>query len=292
METSGLSWCFRCGFPVFKTVFAYSAWACSGLPEATQWRMERVLTGGCRWWGSRKETALWWSSAVVTAKLGERSRGRLACSGCVLQVLLPGCQWPRAVLVMDAIAGAGRQHVPHALSSPPLRKTGSKAVGSPKPPCLQHLLSSSMPWALPEGRGGTAPSVSSWLGWSQHESLVAQYGPYFFGNSIQPAAAWLSTSLMQLLEQGRAPSWLKCSRARLEPALGLQMALAWEQDAMKRRGWGCCRSISLILGGLFNAFKMFASEPTGEATGVESSLLEIVAITWRKISVCWSLVSQ
>ena len=37
----------------------------------------------------------------------------------------------------------------------------SKAVGSPEPPCLQHLLCSSVLQALPGGRGGTTPSVCS-----------------------------------------------------------------------------------------------------------------------------------
>lgn len=73
-----------------------------------------------------KETALWWGSAVVTARLGDRSGGMPACWNHMLGMLLPGCPWPRAVTVMDAIAWAGRQLVPHGLSPSPLHKQGSK----------------------------------------------------------------------------------------------------------------------------------------------------------------------
>lgn len=50
---------------------------------------------------------------------------------------------------------------PVSLSPAKNRDPRSKAAGSPEPPRLQHLLCSSMPRALPGGRGGTTPSVSS-----------------------------------------------------------------------------------------------------------------------------------
>lgn len=81
-----------------------------------------------------------------------------------------------------------------------------KALGSPEHPCLQHLLCSSMPWALPRGRGGTTPA-SSWAGWSQHESLAARYGPCFWHWKQCPTSSCMVQHISDAARAGHLPNW-------------------------------------------------------------------------------------
>lgn len=121
------------------------------------------------------------------------------------------------------------------------RDPRGKALGSPEPSCLQHLLCSSMPWALPRGRGGTSP-VSSWAGWSQHESLTARYGPCFFGNNAQLAAAWLSTSLTQL---GQGTFLTKAFKGKAWACYNSVRSSCLRTGCSEQKR----KSVSLILGG-------------------------------------------
>lgn len=174
------------------------------------WRMKRAVTGGCINAHGKAQG----NRVMAGQRSGySKARGQERRHASVLEPragdassrlpVAKGCHCDRCHSVGWQTAGSSW---PGSLSSAQAGIQGAKAVGSPKPPCLQYLLCTSMLWTLPGGRGGTAPSVFSWVGWSQHESFVARYGPRFFGNSAQLAAAWLSTSLTQLLEQGRALS--------------------------------------------------------------------------------------
>lgn len=226
-----------------------------------------------------------------TARLGERSGGMPACWGCVQGMLLPGCLWPRAVTVMDAIAWAGRQHVPHGLNPSPLHKTEQ---GSGKP---QTSLLAAPALFL---HAASPPQRKRW----DHSFCL------FLSGMI---SVWVTCGTIWTLFLWKRHPTSSCTAQHISDAASGIGQGTFLTEAFKGKAWACSNFAngSRLRAGCneqkrvgmlrihfphswcpLSARKVFASEPTGKAAGAVSYLLEILAVAQREILIHWSLVSQ